>query len=95
MKTLLAQIQTQLNNNNKNGVNDNITSDGNKSNKVLFWIQFYFWTHGACNHKGSRLPSNAEVHKDTATLDKQLNESDHNCHHHKKEKPHLTVCYRH
>ena len=52
MQTFRVHTQTQLNNTNKNGGNDNNTSDVNKSEKVQFLIQLYFWNHGACNHQG-------------------------------------------
>ena len=71
-------MQTQLNNNHKNVVNENITGGGNKSIKVPFWIKLYLWTRGTCNHQGVGFPSKSEGHKDTATFDKQLNRSTRN-----------------
>ena len=36
IQTIMAHVHTQLNETNKNGGNDNNTSGGKKSNKVLF-----------------------------------------------------------
>ena len=68
MQILMEQMKTQLNNSNKNGGSDNSTSGGNNINKVPFWRQLYFWTHGACNHQGIRFRSKAEGQKYNATL---------------------------
>ena len=76
MQTQMAQLQTKLNNDNKNGGNDNNTSVGNNINRVPFWRQFYWWYHGACNHQGSYCHAKSEDHKDNVTLNKQLNGRD-------------------
>ena len=60
----MAQMQTQLNNTNKNGGNDNNNNDGNKSNEVPFWRQFYCWTHDAYNFQGSYCCAKAEFHNE-------------------------------
>ena len=65
----MAQMQTKLSNDNKNGGNENITGGGNKSNKFPYYIKFYFWTHVAFNHQGGCCSANTEGHKDNTTLD--------------------------
>ena len=70
---IMSQLQTHLNNPNKNGGHYNNTSGGKKRNKAPFWKKRYWWTHGACNHQGSNCRTKSEDHIDNVTLNKQLN----------------------
>ena len=82
----MAQMQTKLSNDNKNGGNENITGGGNKSNKFPYYIKFYFWTHVAFNHQGGCCSANTEGHKDNTTLDIKLNGRNQSVHHSDKKK---------
>ena len=87
MKMILAQVQTHFKNNNKNGnncVNYNSTN-GDNNIRTPFLRLLYYWTHGACNHQGSRCHSKTEGHKDTEKFDSHLNRSNRNVHHHDKK----------
>ena len=81
INTLMAHMQTQLNNTNKNGGNDSNNWGGNKSNKIQFWWKLYCWTNGSWNCQGGFCRAKAEGHKYNATFNKQLNKINRNCHH--------------
>ena len=81
MQTIMSQMQTQKNNNNKSFGGDNRISGDNKSKKVPFWRKLYYWNHGECNHQGNFCRSKSEVKKDNSTFCEQLNGRDRNFHH--------------